>query len=138
VPWCSRRHHNRCELIPIVNGVEDIEYLRLKSNIIDCGAGDHVFKKGAPLGVCSSLLRALSRCETGTHCLAFGPGDVFGTMAFLLARPRVIEMYAATDCRILSLSEGTVKKVIDSDARGAAHLMLSIAKILCLRLLQTR
>jgi CRP-like cAMP-binding protein len=68
----------------------------------------------------------------------FGPGDIFGAMAFLFARPRVVDMYAATDCRILSLSEGTVRKAIDSDARGAAHLMLNIAKTLCLRLLQTR
>ena len=29
-------------------------------------------------------------------------------------------------------------KAIDSDAHGAAHLMLNVAKILCLRLLQTR
>jgi len=37
-----------------------------------------------------------------------------------------------------SLSERTIRKAIDSDAHGAAHLMLNIAKILCLRLLQTR
>lgn len=59
-------------------------------------------------------------------------------MAFLLAQPRVIGMYVATDCRILSLSEGTIRKAIDSDARGAASLMLNTVKILCLRLLQTR
>ncbi len=61
----------------------------------------------------------------------FGPGDVFGAMAFRLARPRVMDMYTAADSRILSLSEGTVRKAIDSDARGAAHLMLNIAKVLC-------
>jgi hypothetical protein len=110
-----------------------------KSNIIHCEAGDHVIKKGGTARNMFVILEGHLEVRDGDALLGvFGPGDVFGAMAFLLARPRVVDMYAATDCRILSLSEGTVRKAIDSDARGAAHLMLNIAKILCLRLLQTR
>jgi CRP-like cAMP-binding protein len=53
----------------------------------------------------------------------FSPGDVFGEMAFLLERPRSADVYAATDGRVLSLSEGTLRKAIGSDpaiARSAA------------------
>jgi len=110
-----------------------------KSNIIDCEAGDHVIKKGGTARNMFVILDGHLEVRDGNSLLGvFGPGDVFGAMAFLLEQPRVVDMYAATDCRILSLSEGTVRKAIDSDARGAAHLMLNIAKILCLRLLHTR
>ena len=110
-----------------------------KSNIIDCEAGDHVIKKGGTARNMFVILEGHLEVRDDDALLGvFGPGDVFGAIAFLLERPRVIDMFAATDCRILSLSERTVRKAIDSDARGAAHLMLNIAKILCLRLLQTR
>ena len=51
------------------------------------------------------------------------PGDVLGEIAFLLEQPRSADVYAATDARILSLSEGTVRKLIESDPDVAAHLL---------------
>ena len=65
-------------------------------------------------------------------------GDLFGAMAFLLECERVTDIWAATDFRILSLSESTIRASIESDAHGAAHLMLNIAKMLCVRLLKSR
>ena len=67
----------------------------------------------------------------------FSPGDVFGEMAFLLERPRSADVYAATDGRILSLSEGTLRKAIGNDPEIAAQLLLNISKMLCYRLLQS-
>ena len=53
-------------------------------------------------------------------------------------RPRTADDYAATDgVRILSLSEGTIRKMIDSDPSVAARLLLNISKILCLRVLKS-
>jgi len=47
-------------------------------------------------------------------------------------------VYAATDgVRVLSLSEGTIRKLIETDPGVAARLLLNISKILCLRLLQS-
>lgn len=43
---------------------------------------------------------------------------------------------AATDCRILSLSEGTLRKSIAADPEVAARLLLNVSKILCKRVLQ--
>jgi len=64
------------------------------------------------------------------------PGDVFGEMAFLLEQKRSADVDAATDCRILSLSEGTLRKSIAADPEVAAKLLLNVSKILCKRILQ--
>ena len=110
-----------------------------KSNIIHCEPGDHVIKKGGSARNMFVLLEGYIEVrDEGSLLGVFNPGDVFGAAAFLLEQPRVVDMYAATPCRILSLSERTIRKSIESNAQGAAHLMLNVAKILCLRLLQTR
>ena len=40
-----------------------------------------------------------------------------------------------TDARILSLSEGTLRQLIESDPDVAAHLLLNVSKMLCMRIL---
>jgi hypothetical protein len=108
-----------------------------KSNIIECRAGDRVLKKG---GVARNMFVVLEGNlevrDEDTLVRVFSPGDVFGEMAFLLEQPRAADVDAATDCRILSLSEGTLRKCIASDPEVAAHLLLNVSKILCKRILQ--
>ncbi len=111
-----------------------------KSTIIGCRAGDRVLKKG---GVARNLFVVLDgtlevRDDEGIHAV-LETGDVFGEMAFLLERPRTRDVYAASDsARILSLSEANLKKLTDTDPAIAAHLLLNISKMLCLRLLKER
>ncbi len=116
---------------------EDAARCLEKSTIIECRAGDRLLKKG---GVARNLFVVLDgsvEVRDGETLLAvFGPGDVFGEMAFLLERPRSQDVYAASDSRVLSLSETTLRQLIDSDAAIAAHLLLNISKMLCLRLLK--
>lgn len=111
-----------------------------KSNIIECRAGDRLLKKG---GVARNLFVVLEGTvevrEGDTPLAVFGPGDVFGEMAFLLERPRSRDVYAVTDgVRLLSLSEATLRQLIKSDPTIAASLLLNISKMLCLRLLRER
>ncbi|HVM97473.1 MAG TPA: cyclic nucleotide-binding domain-containing protein [Candidatus Acidoferrales bacterium] len=111
-----------------------------KSNIIECRAGDRLLKKG---GVARNLFVVLDGTvevrDGDTPLAVFGPGDVFGEMAFLLERPRSRDVYAATDnVRILSLSEATLRQMIKTDPAIAAHLLLNISKMLCMRLLKTQ
>jgi len=111
-----------------------------KSTIIACAAGDRVLKKG---GVARNLFVVLDGTvevrDGETPLAVFGPGDVFGEMAFLLERPRSKDVYAATDgVRVLSLSEATLRQLIKSDPAIAAHLLLNISKMLCFRLLKER
>ncbi|GAG14874.1 unnamed protein product, partial [marine sediment metagenome] len=108
-----------------------------KSNIIECAAGDRVLEKG---GVARNMFVVLEGNlevhDDGKLLRVLSPGDVFGEIAFLLEQPRTAHVDAATDCRILSLSEGTLRKSIASDPEVAAQLLLNVSKILCKRALQ--
>jgi len=110
-----------------------------KSNIIACAAGDRVLKKG---GVARNMFVVLEGHlevrDEDKLIRVLSPGEVFGEMAFLLGQPRAADVYAANDCRILSLSEGTLRKSIEEDPEVAAKLLLNVSKILCKRILQPR
>jgi len=119
-------------------GEEEIERCLGKSNIIECGAGDRLLKKG---GVARNIFVVLDGTlevrDDGKLLRVLSPGDVLGEIAFLLERPRTADVYAATDgVRVLSLSEGTIRHMIGTAPEVAAHLLLNISKILCLRIVQ--
>jgi hypothetical protein len=117
---------------------EEEERCLARSNIIECDAGDHVLKKGgAARNVFVVLDGTLEVRDDDRVVGVLTRGDVFGEMAFLLERPRAMDIYAATDdARILSLSEGTLRKMIAEDAVVAAKLLLNISKMLCARLIK--
>ena len=126
--------------ISAFDGFADEEAARCleRSTIIECRAGDRVLKQG---GVARNLFVVLDGTievrDGETPLAVLGPGDVFGEMAFLLERPRSKDVYAATDgVRVLSLSESTLRQMITSDPAVAAHLLLNISKMLCLRILK--
>jgi len=106
-----------------------------KSNIIQCAAGDRVLKKG---GVARNLFVVLDgnlEARDGDRLLrVMTAGDVFGEIAFLLESPRTADVYAATDARILSLSESTLRELIAREPTVAGKLLLNISKILARRL----
>jgi CRP-like cAMP-binding protein len=109
-----------------------------KSNVIECRDGDHVIKRG---NVAQNMFVVLSGTlevrDGDTVNAVVLPGDVFGEMAFLLGNPRSMDVYAASDdVRVLSLSESTIRKLIESDPRAAAKLLLNISKMLCHKILR--
>jgi len=120
-----------------LDDLDEAELARVlgKSNIIKCQAGDRVLKKG---GVARNLFVVLDgnlEARDGDRLLRVMPaGDVFGEIAFLLERPRTADVYAATDARILSLSEGTLRELIATEPAVAGKLLLNVSKILAMRL----
>ena len=108
-----------------------------KSNIIECAAGDRVLKKG---GVARNMFAVLDGTlevrDDGRLVRILSPGDVFGEIAFLLEQPRTADVYAATEARVLSLSEGTLRGLIETDPDVAAQLLLNVSKMLCRRILE--
>ncbi len=64
-------------------------------------------------------------------------GEVFGEMAFLMERPRTLDVDAASDSvRVLSLSESTLRKMVAEDPGVAAKLLFNISKMLCVRIVR--
>jgi hypothetical protein len=129
------------EGISAFDGFTDDEEARClaRSNIIECDAGDHVLKKGgAARNVFVVLDGTLEVRDEERVVAVLSRGEVFGEMAFLLERPRGLDIYAATDAvRVLSLSEGTLRKMIAEDGVVAAKLLLNISRMLCLRLVKS-
>jgi len=113
----------------------ELERVLGKSNIITCTAGDRVLKKG---GVARNLFVVLDgnlEVRDDDRLLrVMTAGDVFGEIAFLLEQPRSADVYAATDARILSLSESTLRELIAKKPVIAGKLLLNVSKILARRL----
>ena len=109
-----------------------------RSTIIECEAGDRVLKRGGTARNMFVVLEGRLEVRDGTKIVnVLNAGDAFGEMAFLLERPRSFDVDAATDdTRILSLSEGALRKMIAEDATVAAKLLFNLSKMLCVRLIR--
>ena len=102
-------------------------------------AGDRVLKRG---GVARNIFVVLdgmleARSDNGEVVGVLTAGDVFGEVAFLLEQPRSLDVVAVAEhTRVLSLSEGTIRKMIAEDPVFAAKLLLNVSKMLCFRLVR--
>jgi hypothetical protein len=110
-----------------------------RSTIIECAAGDRVLKRGGTARNIFVVLDGTLEVRDGARIVSvLTRGDVFGEMAFLLERPRSFDVDAAADdTRILSLSEGALRRMIGEDATMAAKLLLNLSKVLCVKLIRT-
>ena len=126
--------------VSALDGLSEQDAVRClgKSSIIECNAGDRVLKKGGVARNMFVVLEGTLEARDGDRVArVMSAGDIFGELAFLLDCPRTMDVYAATDgVRVLSLSETTIRDMIESDAPVAASLLLNISKMLCLRLVQ--
>jgi hypothetical protein len=127
------------EAVSAFDGFTDDEAQRCvtRSNIIECSAGDRVLKRGGSSRNIFVVLEGTLEVRADGHPIGvLTSGDVFGEMAFLLERPRAFDVDAATDARILSLSEGALRQMTAEDPVVAAKLLLNVSKMLCVRLIR--
>jgi CRP-like cAMP-binding protein len=125
--------------ISTFDGFTDAETQRCiaRSTIIECAAGDRVLKRdGTARNIFVVLDGTLEVRDGETIVNVLTAGDAFGEMAFLLERPRSFDVDAATDTRVLSLSEGALRSMIADDATIAAKLLLNLSRMLCVRLIR--
>jgi CRP-like cAMP-binding protein len=106
--------------------------------VIECRAGDRVLKKGGAARNIFVVLEGTLEARDGEQVVGVvRTGEVLGEMAFLLERPRTLDVYAASDTvRVLSLSESTIRKMISDDPGVAAKLLFNISKMLCVRIVR--
>jgi hypothetical protein len=110
-----------------------------RSNIISCAPGDRVIKRGGSARNLFLVLEGtLEVRQDGKLLNVLVAGDVFGEMAFLLGVARQSDVYAVTpDVRVMSLSDGTLRKLLAEHPALAAKLLLNISRMLCGRLIKT-
>ena len=124
----------------IFEGFTDDEAQRCiaRSTILKCAAGDRLLKRGGTARNIFVVLDGMLEVRDGNTIVnVLGAGDAFGELAFILEQPRAFDVDSATDdTRVLSLSEGALRKMIAEDASLAAKLLLNLAKLLCVKLIR--
>ena len=117
---------------------EEVERCLARSNVIECASGDRVLKKGGAARNIFVVLDGTLEARDGEQVVGvIRTGEVFGEMAFLLERPRTLDVYAASDpVRVLSLSESTIRTMVAEDPAVAAKLLFNISKMLCVRIVK--
>ena len=122
------------------DGLTEDEAQRLvaRSTILECEAGDRLLKKGGTgRNIFVVLQGNLEVRDADAVVNVLSAGDAFGEMAFLLERPRSFDVDAAVDgTRVLSLSEGALRRMISDDAELAAKVLFNLSRLLCVRLIR--
>lgn len=117
---------------------EEIARCVARSTTIECQKGDVILKAGGTARNIFVVLDGVLEASTadGTVVGVLSPGDAVGEAAFLLDQPRSADVTAVTDdVRLLSLSEGTLRKMIQDDPVVAAKFLLNLSRMICHRLL---
>ncbi|MHA1109045.1 MAG: cyclic nucleotide-binding domain-containing protein [Alphaproteobacteria bacterium] len=110
-----------------------------KSVTIACRPGDRVLKRGNVATNMGLVLDGRFEVRDGDNVLAeFGPGEVFGEIAFFLKLPRTMDVVAVDeDARFVSFNDRTIRTLIESHSEAAATLLYNISLMLCDRLQKT-
>ncbi len=136
----SVMHEIENQEISVFHGFTDDEVERCltRSNVIECAAGDRVLKKGGAARNIFVVLDGTLEARDGEQVVGvIRTGEVIGEMAFLLERPRTLDVDAASDSvRVLSLSESTLRKMVAEDSDVAAKLLFNVSKMLCVRIVK--
>ncbi len=116
---------------------DEVQRCLERSNVIDCAYGDTVLKAGGTGRNIFVVLDGTLEVRAGTRPVAvLRAGDAFGETAFLLDVPRTADIVAVTPgCRVLSLSDGAIRSMIDEEPAVAAKVLLNISRMLCGRLI---
>jgi hypothetical protein len=117
---------------------DEAERCTARSTIIECARGDRVLKRGGTARNIFVVLDGRLEVRDDDRIVsALGPGDAFGEMAFLLEQPRAFDVDAASDdTRILSLSEGALRRMVAEEPPLAAKLLLNRSQVLCVKLIR--
>jgi hypothetical protein len=109
------------------------------SILLDCHRDDHVVKRGGTARNMYVVLSGTFEAREGDRVIRpLGPGEIFGESGFLLRELRTADVYVTSDtAEVLSLSERTLRKVVDGDAADSHQLLLNLVSILAGRLATT-
>lgn len=130
---------------PIFEDLDDVqlEFVAGVCEVVDLGAGEHVFREGDE----GDRLYVIERGEvrisrilpgTGEEALTvLKPGACFGEMAILDRSERSTDAIANSRCRLLSISRANFEAMLESDLELANKVLWSVVRMLCARLRMT-
>ena len=107
------------------------------SHVLECKKGDLVIGRGQVTRTLFLVLDGILEVRfDGRVVNVLTRGDCAGEIAFLHEVTRSADIFAASDSvRLLSLSESSIRKLLETDAPAAYQLMLNLAKSLAKKLI---
>ncbi len=130
--------------LPLLQGLSDEQSRRLlkTGTVLQCAAGDRIVSEGEPrqdLFVVMEGFAEVSRQHQGQRLglAVLKPGDVFGEMGFLGRRQRSADVVAATDMRVLVLTQAFLNKALRTQPDAMALVLRNLALVLSERLSST-
>ena len=130
--------------LPLLQGLSDEQSRRLlkTGTVMQCLAGDRIVSQGEPrqdLFVVMEGFAEISREEQGQRLglAVLKPGDVFGEMGFLGRSQRSADVVAATDMRVLVLTQAFLNKALRTQPEAMALVLRNLALVLSDRLSST-
>lgn len=126
--------------VTLLDGLDEAETQALvrSSQVIECRRGDTIVRTGHFGRTVYVVLDGTVEVRDGArHIATMTTGDVFGEVSFLLSTRRISDVVAASDrVRVLSVSEKTLHRLIESESRLAAKVLLNLARAVCLKLVE--
>ena len=130
--------------LPLLQGLSDEQSRRLlkTGTVMQCLAGDRIVSQGESrqeLFVVMEGFAEISREEQGQRLglAVLKPGDVFGEMGFLGRSQRSADVVAATDMRVLVLTQAFLNKALRTQPEAMALVLRNLALMLSDRLSST-
>jgi len=133
--------------LPLFDGLSEEEKRQFldKSTVLHCKAGDHIIQQGETgdemfvlLSGAVDILEDTKDKDGRLHVVAtFGPGEIFGEMAFVRKQKRAAHVIAQTDADVLVLTQTFLRRSMKNHPEVTAKVLLNLSVILCDRLGQS-
>ena len=133
--------------IPLLAGLTEEEKHQFldKSTVLHCQKGDHIIQQGETgdemfvlLSGAVDILEDTKGKDGKLHTVAtFGPGEIFGEMAFVRKQKRAAHVIAQMDADVLVLTQTFLRRSMKNHPEVTAKVLLNLSVILCDRLGQS-
>ena len=116
---------------------EEVKSLLAKALVIECAAGDALARSDHASKPLYAVLDGVVEVHRDGQLVSIvGPGELTGEFAFLLGRARTADLVAATNVRVLALSDRTLDRVMLTSPSVASTLMRNLTATLAERLIR--
>ncbi len=110
---------------------EELEKILRKTHIIECRKGSQITVRGNPSQSVYILLSGMVEIRHNNELQAIiMSNDVMGDVSYFLDLPWVVDMYAATDIKILTINDVQLSLILKTDVLLANKLLMKFCQCL--------